>query len=229
MFEKFCGKPTGEVRHGNNEDLFSSVLFQGFISPYSEPALFQEAVQNLIGEYAETMDEEVFNERILDAEQQEDNLIEQIQAQIKALELIEANRILLSCAKTIVTAKPPENSHCVWETSKGERGATVETCSNEIYTATITINDLPYGFKPWEVTVVVKTNASLSGVRDILVKTTNKRFDYEDEAIKFYESRKKFVTKKFFSELRPIIPQAHEKPFTVGGVHIPGYRYESDG
>ena len=80
----------------------------------------------------------------------------------------------------------------------------------------------------YTVSVSVRASSPIKGKWDLTVKNMNKSFKFQDEALKYYESRKEYVTKMYFREMRPVVPKEYVSVFSLGGVHIPGYRFEGE-
>ena len=105
--------------------------------------------------------------------------------------------------------------------------------SNHVYGASIEIEEDRYRkarFKdtPYraEYYVYVAYIDGLPDVGSVIVSGQKKYFASKEDALRYVEGRMKFLERRYFSSLDPVIPLEDRKYYLLHGCELPGYNYQ---
>ena len=162
--------------------------------------------------------------RIAELDRAEKDINTQIATLLKALAEKEAERLAAVRANEIFSAKPCENTGCEWVETRDGYEFTLK-CSNDVFASSIACSKTYSDTKPWRVYTSIHTKSPFAK-QDVTLKNTSKDFECYEDAMKYIDGRKAFVTKKCFTEQRPPVPFDCKSAFMRSGIPLPGYRYK---
>ena len=204
--------------------------FLGWLNlPVAEPTEEIRRIQAAARRPVEELEEELNRQRELAGEELTELLSKLLSSHAANFQRTSTLTHALELAKC---AEPSENTGNKWEqASDGKPDVETWRISNEVFRFTISMRTESReetwrtpAYVSW--TVVFYMSSNIKGIDKVLVDI-KKTFKDGDKALKYYQGRKDFYEKTYFSDgPRPVIPKEFAAKMTVHGFEVPGFRYE---
>ena len=232
MFGRF-GLPEGMIHNKNDcggydhGDSFSRIISYGkeIYPPYDpeDVRVYRAAIEGIVSDAVENPDYEniqAIETEIASYDSKNKALEEEINRLLQQMAENASERIVYAHALSLLNSTPAENSACKWvECEKSYEVFMTERCSNDVYSASLTMQKSYRTGKPYRVDVGVSLLSPFDNDSSIL--STTREFPSREEAEGYYQRRKDYITKKYFKEQSPVVPFDHEYAFKSCGLYSP--------
>lgn len=138
-------------------------------------------------------------------------------------------------AKELQSIQYPASTNNQWQDGKLalQTGIFHKRISNHVYGADIEIEEdhyrkVRYKDSPYRVEYYVYV-AYIHGLPDagsVIVSGPKKYFASKEDALRYVEGRMKFLEKRYFPSLDPVIPLEDRRYYLLHGCELPGYNYQ---